>query len=198
MLTRPGQPGMSEELSASILDRLGVPIFIVEEDGNLRYANAAGADMLAHGGPLRSVNNTLCTDDMPDGERLKSAIASSCADGESQTILMKDEGGKHPPIAMIAPFRNGADTHNAIVLLRCAAETNNGLLQSLRQLFHLSPAEAAIAIALAAGVDLLEISQARHVKLNTLRSQIASIMSKTGTRRQAELVALIARLESPI
>ena len=197
MLTRPGKLGMGDELSPSILDHLGVPIFVVEMDGALRYANTAGSDVLANTGPLRAVNNILCTDDVPDGQRLKSAIASACTDGESQAIVMKGNDSKHPPIAMLAPLKNG-DTQNVLVILRRVPKTNNGLLQSLRQVFRLSPAEAAIAIALAAGVDLHEISEARNVKLNTLRSQIASIMAKTGTRRQAELVALIARLESPI
>lgn len=188
-----------DEASPSILDQLGVPLFVVEKDTNLRYANAAGIAVLDNGGPLRAINNMLSADHLPDGQRLKSAIASTCTEGESQVVVMKDGHGKQPPIAVVMPMRNRGELQDrALVILRQSAPSNAALLHSLRQLFRLSPAEAAISIALATGADLPEISEERGVKLNTLRSQIASIMAKTGTRRQAELVALVARLESPV
>ena len=180
----------------SVLDELGVPMFVVEKDANLRYANAAGTAMLSNGGPLCAIDNMLTADHGPDGQRLKSAIANSHEAGESQIVMMKDEGARRPTIAVIVPMRTGAG--QVLVLLRQAASSSGMLVNSLRQLFRLSPAEAAIAIALSTGADLQEIAEARSVKLNTLRSQIASIMAKTNTRRQAELVALVARLESPV
>jgi DNA-binding CsgD family transcriptional regulator len=188
---------LNSAMPPSILDTIEVPIFVVEKDSHLRYANAAGEAMLSHGGPLRSVENVLTSDHLPDSQRLKSAIANSCAAGESQVVLMKDSGARQPPIAVIVPMRNG-EAGQALVMLRQTAPSSVALVHSLRQLFRLSPAEAAIAIALATGADLHEIAEERSVKLNTLRSQIASIMAKTNTRRQAELVAMVARLESPV
>ncbi len=179
-----------------ILDALDIPMFVVGKDANLRYANAAGTQMLTNGGPLRAIDNVLTADHLPDGQKLKSAIADSCAAGESHVVMMKDAGARLPPIALIVPLRQGAG--QVLVLLRQAASSSVMLVNALRQLFRLSPAEAAIAIALANGADLPEIAMARSVKLNTLRSQIASIMAKTNTRRQAELVAIVARLESPV
>ena len=189
------QGEMNSQMSPSVLDRIGVPIFVVGKDAQVRYANAAASAMLSNGGPLRAVENVLGTDYPPDSQRLKSAIANSLAAGESQVVLMKDSGTRHPPIAVIAPLSGGGE---ALVLLRQSSSSSVALVNALRQLFRLSPAEAAIAIALATGADLQEIAEERSVKLNTLRSQIASIMAKTNTRRQAELVALVARLESPV
>jgi len=192
---------MQAELNAamppSILDMIGVPIFVVEKDAHLRYANAAGEAVLTNGGPLRAVENVLTADHVPDSQRLRSAIANSFVAGESQVVMMKDSGARCPPIAVIVPMRSGGEVQ-ALVLLRQRAPSTIALVHSLHQLFRLSPAEAAIAIALATGADLQEIAEERAVKLNTLRSQIASIMAKTNTRRQAELVALVARLESPV
>lgn len=188
---------MNSALPPSILDQIGVPIFVVEKDAHLRYANAAGTHMLSNGGPLRAIGNVLSTDYLPDSQRLKTAIAHSFAAGESQVLMMKEDGTRHPPIAVIVPMHNSGE-EQALVLLRQSPACNAALVHSLRQLFRLSPAEAAIAISLASGADLHEIAEERTVKLNTLRSQIASIMAKTNTRRQAELVALVARLESPV
>jgi len=57
----------------------------------------------------------------------------------------------------------------------------------------LTPAEARLAAALATGATLEQIAAAHRVTEATLRSQLRSIFSKTGTSRQAELVRLALR-----
>jgi DNA-binding CsgD family transcriptional regulator len=63
----------------------------------------------------------------------------------------------------------------------------------LRQVFGLTDAEAAIALALSCGRDIDEIAQMRGVRPGTIRNQMKLIFNKTHTRRQAELVALLLR-----
>ncbi len=63
----------------------------------------------------------------------------------------------------------------------------------LGALFDLTPAEARLAIALMAGKDLSEIASERRLSVQTVRSQLRSLFGKTGTRRQAELVAVLIR-----
>ncbi|MET0429451.1 MAG: helix-turn-helix transcriptional regulator [Microvirga sp.] len=64
----------------------------------------------------------------------------------------------------------------------------------LRAIFNLTPAEAEVAIRLAAGESPQEISDQIGVALSATRQYIKSVMAKTDTHRQAELVALLARL----
>src|SRR3954452_22996897 len=66
--------------------------------------------------------------------------------------------------------------------------------RSLQKIFGLTPNEARLAAAMAGGESLEEIAGATNVTVNTLRKQLASIFEKTGTHRQSELVALLARL----
>ena len=61
----------------------------------------------------------------------------------------------------------------------------------LRTAFGLSKAEARLALYLAAGTSLPSMAEAFDVKLTTIRSQLQQVFSKTGTSRQAELVALL-------
>jgi DNA-binding CsgD family transcriptional regulator len=61
----------------------------------------------------------------------------------------------------------------------------------LRAEFGLTKAEARLALYLAAGVSLPSMAKAFDVKLTTIRSQLQQIFGKTGTTRQAELVALL-------
>jgi DNA-binding CsgD family transcriptional regulator len=64
----------------------------------------------------------------------------------------------------------------------------------LRSLFALTPAEARLASRLAAGASLEEAAEALAIAKNTARIQLRAVFAKTGTARQAELVALLARL----
>ena len=67
-------------------------------------------------------------------------------------------------------------------------------MQSLREILELTVAEARLAQRLARGKTLEEAAVSLNVKVNTARSQLAAIFQKTGTRRQAKLVALLSRI----
>jgi DNA-binding CsgD family transcriptional regulator len=68
----------------------------------------------------------------------------------------------------------------------------------LRQAYGLSPAEARLAAEIGKGRDLKEIAAGHGVSEGTVRAQLKAIFAKTDTHRQAELVALINRLISPL
>jgi DNA-binding CsgD family transcriptional regulator len=64
----------------------------------------------------------------------------------------------------------------------------------LRSVFALTPAEARLACRLAAGESLEDAAEALAVAKNTARFQLRAIFAKTGTARQGQLVALLARM----
>jgi DNA-binding NarL/FixJ family response regulator len=64
----------------------------------------------------------------------------------------------------------------------------------LRRMFGLTSAEVRIATDLLRGRDLNDIAATSGAAGGTIRSQLKSILSKTETHRQAELVALLARI----
>jgi DNA-binding CsgD family transcriptional regulator len=64
----------------------------------------------------------------------------------------------------------------------------------LHQLFSLTPAESGLANWLLTGRSINEYADERSVSIETARTQLKAILSKTGMRRQAELVAYMARL----
>lgn len=63
----------------------------------------------------------------------------------------------------------------------------------LRELFSLTPAEARITRRLVLGHSVEEIAQEAGVSVETVRSQVRSVMSKTATNRQGELISLVLR-----
>ncbi len=64
----------------------------------------------------------------------------------------------------------------------------------LRHGFNLTPAESRLALALGEGDTLNEFALRQGVSVGTARVQLKAVMAKTSTRRQSELVALLARL----
>ena len=64
----------------------------------------------------------------------------------------------------------------------------------LRSGFSLTRAETRLAMELARGATIAEFAAAHNVAVGTARNQVKAILSKTGTHRQAELLALLARL----
>ena len=66
----------------------------------------------------------------------------------------------------------------------------HGFSDVLRAAFDLSPAEVEVVRALAGGQALHDIAETRHRSVDTVRAQLKSIMSKTETRSQTELVRL--------
>lgn len=74
--------------------------------------------------------------------------------------------------------------------------THRGECDALRlqRRLGLTLAEAKVADRLASGEDLTSIATALHVTRETVRTHLKRTYSKTGTRRQAELVALVLRV----
>ena len=65
---------------------------------------------------------------------------------------------------------------------------------ALWRMFDLTAREVELAQALLEGRTLPELARAHAVSKQTLRNQLSSIMRKTCTRRQSELVALLLQM----
>ena len=78
----------------------------------------------------------------------------------------------------------------AIAIARVGAPTDRHV-QLLMRTFNLTPAEADIAIRLAAGQTRPDIAAARSVSTETLKVQLRSIYEKTGCSRESQLVRLV-------
>lgn len=66
--------------------------------------------------------------------------------------------------------------------------------QQLRERFGLTSAESEIALKLSQGHTLRNIAEEREISYETVRTHMRSILCKTDTNRQTELVALLGRL----
>ena len=63
----------------------------------------------------------------------------------------------------------------------------------LRRCYGLSPAESQLALMLIPGLSLKEAAARLHIALNTAKTQLKSIFTKTRVKRPGELISLLLR-----
>lgn len=71
-------------------------------------------------------------------------------------------------------------------------------VDALAALFDLTAAEARVFEQVAVGRTPTEIAEALSVEITTVKTHLAHIFTKTGTRRQADIVRLNASLALPL
>jgi DNA-binding CsgD family transcriptional regulator len=166
------------------------------------------AAVLAHGGKVLAVNDALLAY-APD-IRIGNGSQLEFANQAAQSLFASDgrsfysRGGSIPVrrtrtseafVVHLLPMRGlGRDVFTGAELLLYVTpvvQQPGPPPEILQALFDLSPAEARVAAMIAEGSSVEATAQALSVKPNTVRMQLKSIFSKTGTNRQAELVSLL-------
>lgn len=111
-------------------------------------------------------------------------------------MLVNRPSGRRPFSMLVSPLLAalpGSFTNEARAII-FVADPDGGqisataILQSLYQLTH---AEAELVRLIAEGCSLERVAETRGVTMNTVRSQLKQVFSKTDTNRQSELVHLV-------
>jgi DNA-binding CsgD family transcriptional regulator len=113
--------------------------------------------------------------------------------------ISRPSGRKLYSLLVAAIARNGSRENllsgiqrRAAAVFACDPETEVGpTTAALRELFGLTPAEANLASVLMTGKSLDEARDELQISLNTAKTQLKAIFSKTSTSRQAELLRLL-------
>jgi DNA-binding CsgD family transcriptional regulator len=160
--------------------------------------------LLERGDCIRNLGGRLCTTDDASTLRLKGLVVAAtdaCAQGKGGGTLFVARKDNLPAVIVVNslnPVREddlAIGSASAILFIRASAAP---LLTSdaLKSLFGLTQSEALVAKALTEGKSVEEIASGAGVSLNTTRVHLKSIFGKTGTNRQAHLVALLLHCAS--
>lgn len=162
--------------------------------------NAAAERILAARNGLKTAQKRLTCDDTRESAQLERLIsdASLISQGKGTEVgneMRISRRDLWPLKAVVSPVR-GIDFGNdhrvqAVIFVTDPTTRVRPAQDTLRIAFGLTPAECRVALLLADGHAPQEIATMIGVTSNTVRSQIKSIYSKTGVRRQAELIRLL-------
>ena len=194
----------------AVLDLLRQGAVLVGPGARVVDSNATATALLAEtGGVLRigPQGSLLPGPTVPAGA-LRQVIAAAshtepgrpgCAAAEAATrhaVVLPRAEGRAPVIATTRLLDRPGDGPAVLLLLTDLA--NEGPIgpsvACLRRLFDLTAAEATVALGVARGKGLPAVAATIGCALSTARTHLSQVFAKTGTRRQAELAWLVARL----
>jgi len=111
--------------------------------------------------------------------------------------------GKHPFLIEIVPLRDHAgeveaSLEGALITLIDPGNPKPFSTARLVEAYGLTRAEADVCRYLVDGWTNVRIAHERAVRIDTIKTQITSILQKTGTRRRSELIRLALKSSPPI
>lgn len=180
----------------AIIDGLSVAVLTVKADLSVVGSNAAAEAVLKRGDGLTIRRGALSVQSLATRIRFVEAVerATGHANRRATAMQIPRTGDNGSYLLNVAPLINGGGAAMALIIFRDPDNTDNTLADRLRCLFGLTLAEAIIAVELSRGRSVDEIRRMRGVSLNTLKTQLKSLMSKTGCMRQAEVASIVAAL----
>jgi DNA-binding CsgD family transcriptional regulator len=183
-----------------MLNRLPHAVLLVDAWARVIFANQAATKILSAGDGLFLDRDGLKAEMAEDTRRLRQTIAD-CAERTSELggaggrlrLSRRDQG---PLTMLVIPHRTQVTWIDvlrpaAILFIADAEQTAVVRSERLGQNFGLTPAEAVFAAEISKGDGLQAAASRLGVSLTTVRTHLAHVFDKTGTRRQAELVRLI-------
>ena len=176
-----------EALARRVLDWLPLGVAIVTPMGTLISANHRLHQIVRRSSCLALTAGRL---NSRPSSSLGLALAQVCtsAVGNPETLRL-EEGDEHLSL-LVARLDKGMEQPQVVIWV--ATQEPVGLEEaSLRALYGMSAAEGRLTRRLMQGETLEEAAQSLHVSINTVRTQLQAIFSKTGVSRQSELLRAI-------
>lgn len=170
---------------------------LVSSEGCVLAANTSGEAYLHSGRFVRVRNGRLEPSDSQKKEALERSRAMcfrANAPAASECILTDKDG--EIAIATFTPLTSPMAVQASLITIDTAGKRIGRELavHHLKSAYGLSEAEADVALRLAEGRSLRDISDERCSSLGTVRTQVKHILAKLGVNRQVEIVRLVLTL----
>jgi len=196
-----GASRLSEMSSAEALDRLAQGVILVDAESRPLFINRSASEILADVDGLCVDRFGLSADNPSQTATIRRMIAAVSNNSEAPAaggaVGVLRRSMRRPLSVVIAPARvEPSWFYNqrpaAIVFVSDPERSARVPLYHLQQFYGLTPAEATVAIEVSRGRGLQAVAATLGITLATVRTHLQHVFEKTGTRRQAELVRLLA------
>jgi DNA-binding CsgD family transcriptional regulator len=191
---------------ADVLDHLSAGLFLLDAHGRIVHTNTAADGMLSDGGLLRAIGGRLGV--APVERALREATTARDTDGQigrdGVVVPLRTGDGERYiaralPLTSGAQGRAGAATEAATaVFVRRATMERPSPPDIIAETYRLTPTELRVLTALVEIGGVPDVAAALGVAETTVKTHLARLFAKTGARRQAELVKLVAGFAMPL
>ncbi len=193
---------IERDAALAALDQIPIGVIIVDDAGMVLDSNHVANEVLAANDGLMLDRSGLKGHTREATLGLHELIATATSPDRqvrpdvTDTLLLDRPSGRSSLAVTIGrlPLASrflGTDRRAAAIYITDPQTPFELDSSKLRRLYKLTPAEARLAAHLAQGSRLEDAATDLGVSLNTVRTHLKRIFSKTGTDRQAELVRLI-------
>lgn len=189
----------NSSLQAAI-NTLSQPTIVINELMQVRHINPSAETLIQQNNEFRIVDEKFILKDKDLHDQFMyqawdMARAAENLERELTSTLIIPSANNPITITLSPMFAHDKNSKFKGVLLQIFDPTIQTLpnAESIKSIFKLSNAEAALCEFLVQGLTLKEIAKERNVSINTVREQMRNIFIKTGYNRQSELIAAILR-----
>lgn len=193
-----------EQSLRSTLSQLMLGVIVLGPDHDVLYANPVADAILRQHRGLEIGGGKLRAHYTEDCQRLTDMISTlSACDSRDVTTTSLALGLRHPerkfPLTVmlakvddapvnLAPMRGAG----GVALYISDPELPSTVPDEvLRSLYGITAAEAKVAVSLANGLSLQQISEQQGTELETVRSQLKSVFAKMGVRKQQDVIRIL-------
>jgi DNA-binding CsgD family transcriptional regulator len=187
----------------AVIEGCTEPLFLVDRGARLIYANSRALALATADQPALRLRRDGKLEAMTpaDDLDLRKGVSDACSREQwsAQTkscVLLHTSTGK-PLMATIAPVppdRAEAREGCALIVVRDVWSRRHVDPAKISLVFGLTAAEAQLVAKLFEGRSLRLAAVELGVAYNTVRTQLASVLAKTGASRQSELMLYVSRL----
>jgi DNA-binding CsgD family transcriptional regulator len=172
------------------LDGMWVAVAMLSRNGRVVYANRAAAAILQRG-----VGVSLASDArlLAATGNARSMLVRALEEGDSPVSFAVARLEQPPLVLRLQPLRadlQGAFGAIALLFISDPDAKPSDCTASLRSAYGLTKTEARLVQSLSEGASLKNIATTHRITYETVRTYVRRILSKTGARRQAELVRI--------
>lgn len=187
------------ELYSQAISRLSVATLVLDERGSVLQINPVAEEILARSDGLKLVGGRLEATYPSDNRELQRLIRSAFSpdapkNAEAMSVTRPSGLVSLGLVVESIPSLDWGEEKGqpaALVYIRDAVSKSLASEVVTKQLFNLTKAETALAMELTNGLSLEEAAEVLNIRRNTARAHLRSIFSKTGVRRQTELVRIL-------
>ncbi|MCG8437902.1 MAG: helix-turn-helix transcriptional regulator [Pseudomonadales bacterium] len=181
------------------LSRFMIGLVIVDASGKVTYLNPVAETLMAQHGGLSLSNGMPKAYYADEDHRLQTIIKRLLKSDRKDTQTRTEALGVHHPdrelnmnIMMAALGHEEGPQPGSLALYLSDPDSSLNLPASaLQSLYDMTPKEANVAIALVNGQSPTQISQLHGVSVDTVRSQLKSIYSKMGVKKQQDVIRVL-------
>jgi len=184
---------------ATVLDCIRMPLLMLDSGMRILVANSLAKSLINTKSSASSHSETISLDGI-SGERLTSLVRRACgqagpvAAGSLPLTVGKGEHGRQIIVLPIAADPAEAKSACALVLICGQQPHQESAGQLLQHIYALTPAEARLAMLILHGQAPNGAAAHLQVSVATVRTQLSSVLKKTGALRQADLVRRLSSI----